>query len=173
VLVLWQSIDYAPAPMSSHPLGLLLFAGVSLAAFGCAPEIGDACETPLDCSAQGSRLCDRTEPGGYCTVSGCEHGTCPDESVCVSFRPCQERLAATYCMLKCSDDSDCRDDEGYRCTSAAKFGEDMMDAKILGKSSQRFCSIPPTFIAPERADAGKGDPGPPGDAGECRALSQD
>ena len=76
-------------------------------------------------------------------MQGCQAGTCPDEAVCVKFRPCQERLAETFCMLKCSDNGDCRSSDGYRCTSAAAFGETTMDAKILGKSTQKFCSIPP------------------------------
>jgi hypothetical protein len=141
---------------------------LALSLVGCAPAIGDACETPLDCSSQGSRLCDRTQPAGYCTVQGCEQGTCPEDSVCVEFRPCDERLAVTYCMLKCSDSSDCRDDEGYRCTSAAKFGEGMKDAKILGSTRQKFCSIPP-LAGTSPADAGA-DAGMVVDAGECRAF---
>lgn len=120
------------------------------AASGCAPEIGDDCKTSLDCSSQGSRLCDRTQPHGYCTLQGCEPGTCPDDSVCVKFRPEQERLAATFCMARCSDDGDCRSDEGYRCTSAREFGErDAGEAEILGRPEQAFCSAPPVMPEPE------------------------
>lgn len=115
---------------------------IALGAYGCAPKIGDSCSTALDCSAQGSRLCDRTQPGGYCTIQGCEENTCPGEAVCVKFRPEQERLAVTYCMRKCSDHSDCRG--GYECTSASSFGN-TGDAEVLGRSSQRFCSIPATM----------------------------
>src|SRR5690349_20983358 len=102
---------------------------------GCAPEIGDACETALDCSSQASRECDRTQPAGYCTIRGCEPGTCPDESVCIKFHPGQaqpgeesdlssqpERLATTYCMAKCSSNGDCRTGDDYHCVSAAEFG---------------------------------------------------
>ena len=92
--------------MSAPFLRFVFCAGLALAAVGCSPEIGDDCGTALDCSAQGSRLCDRTQPGGYCTIAGCERGTCPDEAVCVKFRPNLERLAVTYCMYKCSDHSD-------------------------------------------------------------------
>ena len=135
-----------------------LIVGLALAGFGCAPEIGDDCGSALDCSAQGSRLCDRTQPGGYCTIQGCEKGTCPDEAVCVKFRPSQERLAVTYCMFKCGDRSDCRG--GYSCTSADDFGSPG-DAEILGHASQRFCSIPASMpvgpSAPSTSDKNMSD----------------
>jgi len=120
---------------------LVLSLVLACAAIGCAPEIGDECETALDCSSQGSRLCDRTQPGGYCTIQGCERGSCPEEAVCVRFRPEVERLSTTYCMYACDDDDDCRDDEGYHCTKASEFGNGN-EAEILGRAGQGFCSIP-------------------------------
>jgi hypothetical protein len=111
-----------------------------LASVGCAPQIGRDCRNSLDCSAQGSRLCDRTQPGGYCTIMGCEQGTCPGEAVCVKFRPQQERLAVTYCMAKCETRGDCRDDEGYYCTLSKDFGQSA-EAETLGDPNQRFCAI--------------------------------
>ena len=122
---------------------------ISLVLVGCGQEIGDACETALDCSSQGSRLCDRTQPHGYCTLRGCERGTCPEESVCVKFRPEQERLAVTFCMYGCEEDDDCRNDEGYQCVRADAFGA-RGEAEILGSSSQRFCVARPR----EPVDAG-------------------
>lgn len=113
---------------------------VMIVAVGCAPAIGDECETALDCSQSGSRICDRTQPAGYCTIQGCERGTCPEDSVCVKFRPGLERLSATYCMATCETTSDCRDDEGYRCTSTTEFGAG--EAEILGRGAPQFCSIP-------------------------------
>lgn len=123
-----------------------LFA-VGLALVGCAPEIGDDCHSSLDCSAQGTRLCDRTQPGGYCTIGGCEKGSCPEEAVCVKFRANVERLAVSYCMLKCDDSGDCRDDDGYKCTRADNFGAPG-EAVVLGRQSQKFCSIPAQAPAP-------------------------
>lgn len=116
---------------------------LALSLVGCAPEIGDECGSALDCSAQGTRLCDRTQPGGYCTIAGCEKGSCPEEAVCVKFRADVERLAVTYCMLQCDDDGDCREGDGYECTRADEFGAEG-EAVILGRQSQRFCSIPAT-----------------------------
>ena len=46
---------------------------------GCQPKIGDACNTSTDCSTQGDRLCDTTQPGGYCTIFNCEPNTCPED----------------------------------------------------------------------------------------------
>lgn len=112
----------------------------TLVAVGCAPAIGDECETSLDCSSQGSRQCDRTQPGGYCTIGGCERGTCPEDSVCVKFRPTLERVAVTYCMASCEEDSDCRDDEGYACTSQAEFADGL--AEVLDGAGKEFCSVP-------------------------------
>src|SRR5262245_26278271 len=118
--------------MNARPL-LLLCALLALGLLACAPEVGDDCKTALDCSSQGSRLCDRTQPGGYCTIRGCEPGTCPEEAVCVKFRPSEERLAVTYCMRKCDDNGDCRSDEDYRCVAARDFGVDgVLEAEILG-----------------------------------------
>jgi hypothetical protein len=114
----------------------------SSALVGCADEIGDECETALDCSQSGSRACDRTQPGGYCTIRGCERGTCPEEAVCVKFRPEAERLAVTYCMFECEDNGDCRDDEGYHCTSMGMLGNGM-EAEVLDGAKKKFCSAEP------------------------------
>jgi hypothetical protein len=129
------------------------FACLWLASAGvaCTPEIGDSCSNSLNCSSQSSRECDRTQPGGYCTISPCERGTCPDEGTCVKFRPVQERLATTYCMRKCSDDSDCRDDDGYRCITAEDFGS-CNEAETLDGDTRRFCGLPRT-LAPDAGTA--------------------
>src|SRR5690348_74537 len=53
---------------------LFRFAGAlaaALIAVGCLPKIGDHCTTSLDCSQTGQRLCDTTQPDGYCTVFNC------------------------------------------------------------------------------------------------------
>ncbi|MGD8860022.1 MAG: hypothetical protein PVI30_08410 [Myxococcales bacterium] len=122
------------------PARISIFAFVALACVACQPEIGDECGTALDCSAQGSRLCDRTQPGGYCTIEGCERGTCPEEAVCVKFRPNVERIAVTYCMYECESDGDCRDGSGYACLRGDQFG-DGTEAEVLGGPRRRFCGI--------------------------------
>ncbi|HKU41033.1 MAG TPA: hypothetical protein VJR89_22880 [Polyangiales bacterium] len=132
---------------SSAPWVLVL-----LLAAACSPKIGDDCGNALDCSASGMRLCDSTQRNGYCTLDGCEEGTCPEESVCVQFgrqiddQPV-DRLSRTFCMAKCDKDSDCRNDEGYRCfnydaKNAPDFGaEGESEATVLG-GTQGFCALP-------------------------------
>lgn len=97
----------------------------------------------LDCSALGNRLCDQTQPGGYCTIPGCERGTCPDDAVCVLFEPLQPRLSRSYCMAKCDGQGDCRRDDGYRCLGSDTFGRaGMTEARVLDGAGERFCAQP-------------------------------
>ena len=99
------------------------FAAAALA-LGCQPNIGDPCKLHTDCSAQGTRICEPNLPGGYCTIFNCEPGKCPDDAVCVAYgvapsskRECAvqqiQRLERSFCMAKCSKQSDCR--SGYEC----------------------------------------------------------
>lgn len=74
--------------LPSLALPLLLFGAIFGAALGagCGKEIGDACVVSSDCSPNGDRQClDPSQNGGYCTIQGCDFGTCPDEAVCVRF----------------------------------------------------------------------------------------
>jgi len=58
----------------------------ALALGGCGKEIGDACAIDSDCSnGADNRICETASEGGYCTVRGCEHDSCPEDSVCVRF----------------------------------------------------------------------------------------
>jgi hypothetical protein len=54
---------------------------------GCGKKIGDECRTSIDCSQESERLCDISQPGGYCTLDGCDERSCPDEAVCIRFFP--------------------------------------------------------------------------------------
>jgi len=130
-----------------------ILASFALLVVGCGPAIGDDCSSSLDCSQQNNRVCDRQQPGGYCTVIGCENNSCPDDAVCVTFRPEPERLASTWCMAACEDTDDCRGDDGYRCRSAAQLNSVVADtAAVAYKPSAKFCVIPPTD--PGGSDAG-------------------
>lgn len=62
---------------------LILFGALALAA--CGNEIGDECIVSSDCSPNGDRTCIDPATGGYCTILGCDIGTCPEEGVCVRF----------------------------------------------------------------------------------------
>ena len=108
-----------------------------LAATGCQPEIGDECQTAIDCSALGDRLCDTSQPGGYCTEFNCEPDQCTDEAACISFNieldpACRSlddarfgRYGRTFCMFVCEDDTDCR--SGYQCVTPASQGSRIID----------------------------------------------
>lgn len=88
-----------------------LFAFVAMTALGataCAPEIGDDCNHSSDCSVNGDRFCDTAQPGGYCTVIGCDPDTCPDGALCVEWRFEPSRTAATWCMKSCGSNKSCR-----------------------------------------------------------------
>jgi len=87
-------------------LRVCLLLAFAITAFGCGKEIGDECLSDSECGT--SRTCDKASLGGYCTVTPCSEGTCPEGAVCVTFAS-----QDTYCMAACDDDSDCRD--GYSC----------------------------------------------------------
>lgn len=90
-------------------LNIVLF--MLFAFSGCAPQIGDECSSDLECGR--ARICDLASRAGYCTISPCEPGTCPEESTCVEFDN-----AETYCMATCESGDDCR--TGYTCHDDAE-----------------------------------------------------
>lgn len=127
------------SPRSSRfgSLARLALAAASALLVGCTPSIGDACAYATECSSRGDRVCDTTQPGGYCTVPNCGSGTCPEGSVCVLFGarepgcPLNDRatprLAQTFCMAVCGSDGDCRGE--YTCAkpSAAPWSGRILD----------------------------------------------
>lgn len=177
-----------------QPFHVARFALAAFAALvildGCTPKIGRECTTSLDCSQQGDRLCDNTQPGGYCTLFNCEPDKCPEgDGVCVAFLsqldpacgPTDDvswgRFERTFCMANCDDDSDCRD--GYECVQPAS-----RDGRIIDFSpvSDHICmvkinvtpvsaQIPEICVPPEvdfpltPYDPGKGGAGGMGGAG--------
>jgi len=92
----------------------------------CTPKIGDKCILSTDCSTQGSRQCDTSMPGGYCTVYNCGPNSCPDYAACYLFHPevqgCTyndrdpSRTGKSFCMAGCQSTSDCR--QSYECVDA-------------------------------------------------------
>ena len=111
------------APLSSR-LRSLAVALVALSA--CTPEIGDKCVLSTDCSTRGDRLCDTSQPDGYCTQFNCSKNSCPNNAACVLFNAAipgcgyddrsggyGSRVARAFCVASCGQDSDCR--SGYMC----------------------------------------------------------
>ncbi len=93
---------------------------------GCKSEIGDQCVLSTDCSTRGDRLCDTSQPGGYCTQFNCSTNSCPDNALCVLFNSSipgcgyddrsgryGSRVARAFCLASCDTDEDCRG--GYVC----------------------------------------------------------
>jgi hypothetical protein len=116
---------------------------------GCTPSIGDKCVLSTDCSIRGDRLCDTSQPGGYCTIFNCQGNLCPEEAACILFHPnvqgCQyddrspSRTGRTFCMRQCNTNSDCR--EGYVCADPR---QPPWSALILDDDqNQRVCIVPP------------------------------
>jgi hypothetical protein len=68
---------------------------VGLVGPACAKKIGDACSTNIDCAQDGMRICDLSQPGGYCTMDGCDEISCPSEAICVRFF--DQRFATKHC----------------------------------------------------------------------------
>jgi len=132
--------------------GLLAFAALlgGSAVGACAPKLGDGCERTQECSVNGDRTCDRSQPGGYCTIPDCSSGTCPDDGVCVRFQPDEPRLSRSWCMESCSSTHDCNRDR-YVCRTAAQLNRDSAEdvsgqtpqvAIVLDdNTSRKFCVV--------------------------------
>lgn len=144
----------------------LAFASAMVA---CKPQIGNHCATSTDCSQTGDRLCDISQPGGYCTIFNCEpRGSnastkCPDEAACISFGTsasplmgCQNDLGSTayqrsFCMKKCKHKSDCRD--GYVCRDLAS---DPRYQAVDVDGPTKVCTVDSPAPAPTLPDGEQG-----------------
>ncbi|WP_394839931.1 hypothetical protein LVJ94_23875 [Pendulispora rubella] len=124
-------------------LSLLISA---LIATGCTPSIGDSCTVSTNCSSSGDRLCDNSQPGGYCTVFNCQPDRCPEEAACVQFHAAvdgcpysdrSQRSAKSFCVKHCDSDSDCRPE--YRCAAP---GIAPYFAQILDRNQDRKVCVP-------------------------------
>src|SRR5262249_13731562 len=151
-------------------------------------HIGDDCSTNVQCNAQGTQECDVSQPGGYCTVEGCDLSSCPDESLCVRFFPvsasngpctfpdvakacavrdiclaegiCIEpRLERRFCMKSCSSKGDCRD--GYDCCSTDVGGAELLPRSNGDVPKGKFCAFRCEAPGSGSPDAGTGADGPP------------
>jgi hypothetical protein len=144
---------------------LLVLAVAATAGAGCKREIGDECKTAADCNPNGSRSCDATQPGGYCTIQGCDETSCPEEAACIRYFPAQYLTRACdpdslthdcaadeicleaglcaplstelrYCAKSCSSNDDCRG--GYECRLAGTRGS--MALTSNPESVVHFCA---------------------------------
>ncbi len=137
--------------LARDPRWLLVAALVGVVA-GCKPSIGDKCVLSTDCSTQGDRLCDTSQPDGYCTEFNCAADSCPDLAACVVFDSSipgcgyndragasGSRVARAFCVAKCGNDSDCRG--GYVCRSPH---QSPWNGIILDSDQTKLtCLVPP------------------------------
>jgi hypothetical protein len=141
----------------------------SLVAFGaltlaCGKDIGAECKTAWDCSQDNSRICDLSQPGGYCTMDGCDEKSCPSESVCIRFFPrrfpsasCADSAGCSadeiclpegicvprsserrYCAFECGNNGDCRG--GYECRQAGTEGSIALVVDPDPNNPPKFCA---------------------------------
>jgi hypothetical protein len=147
-------------PWAIHLLGLF---GLLFAFGGCKSKIGDSCTVSTDCSVNGDRLCDTTQPEGYCTVFNCTPDGCPeDQAVCVAFDSTScgsaargQRFQRTFCMKPCSSPSDCR--AGYDCIPLPE-PKNPEHAQVVDTNppSRSVCMVPAS-MNPMVTDAGSVD----------------
>jgi hypothetical protein len=83
-------------------IATVLFALVLASVAGCGHDIGDECRTSADCDPNGTRACDLSQPGGYCTIAGCDENSCPEDSACLLSFP-EQYLSTPKCDAACED----------------------------------------------------------------------
>jgi len=127
VSVLCKITEYFPLPAV---IFMLISWSGSFA--GCQAKIGDSCSKNVDCSPDGDRICDTTQPGGYCTVPDCQPGSCPDNAVCVRFW--SGAHSRNYCIKDCNGDGDCRG--GYYCAPHTNEIAQVLDE---GREDTGYC----------------------------------
>jgi hypothetical protein len=160
--------------------GIFVMLGLS----ACSSTIGSTCTQSTDCSTQGNRVCDTSQPNGYCTVFGCGDKTCPDQAVCVTFAvalpgcayndyEAPDRTSRTLCLAHCQQDSDCRTSDGYVCADpkgppwSARIVDDNQNQSVCIVAATPVDSgpMPPPAICnagrpvPEAGTGGEADTG--------------
>jgi hypothetical protein len=84
-----------------HMRQLLVFAALAVVVPACGHDIGDDCRSSVDCDPNGTRACDLSQPGGYCTIAGCDGKSCPGGSTCIRYFP--EMFLSKPCLPACED----------------------------------------------------------------------
>jgi hypothetical protein len=123
-----------------RPVGSLstaLAAAAALVAAGalaaCGKEIGDSCLVNTDCGADVNLVCDQASFDGYCTIPGCDYGTCPDGAVCIRF------FTASFENLPCTPATE--DLQGEASTNDCGIDEvcTLNGQCVPSSSESRFC----------------------------------
>jgi hypothetical protein len=153
----------SPRSRSALAVGALLCSALA----ACQPKIGDDCKVSSECGAGTvTRVCDTTLPGGYCTIYNCEPGSCPSEAICVAFHrtpsaapPCAQsqastRLARSFCLRRCQNDSDCRG--GYTCLDLHLAQNPQNAAVLESAGTDGHACVPPYSGPPLSPDTNPG-----------------
>lgn len=130
-----------PALMGTRLALLLSGLVLGLVLGACGKEIGDACIIGSDCSPNGDRLCDPASVGGYCTIQGCDYGTCPDEAACIRF------FTGNFTNKTCdpkATDADCEKQPELCCSldelCSIEGATDQISGHCVPRSSEiRYC----------------------------------
>jgi len=165
------SIDAMRLPVQGVWLLAVPFAALAAALTGCTPAVGDSCALSTDCATDGTRICDTSEPGGYCTVLNCTGNSlgsvCPDNALCVLFNPnipgCPYSAHApaptgtAQCRGRCARNSDCRADYVCAIPTSAPW-----NAKILDTDQAQAVCLPAlVFVDGGKSPVAYGYSGPP------------
>ena len=114
-----------------------LAAGLALAvagpSAGCGREIGDSCLIAADCGTDLNVICDVASIDGYCTIPGCDYGTCPDEAVCVRF------FTASFQDLPCNQATEDLDGEGSTNDCGLDEACTLTGQCVPASAEVRFC----------------------------------
>ena len=117
---------------------LVLTLAICVLAGACGRKIGDKCRDPIDCNNEDiTRTCDQSQPGGYCTIEGCDEKSCPDDSVCIRFFPNMEFLDK-LCLVK--DQTTCDPQElcvAYPPPANTPVTDPMPDGRCVPRSTEK------------------------------------
>jgi hypothetical protein len=115
------------------PRACLTFAlALVLSGAACGRKIGDNCQTAADCNPNGGRICDLSQPGGYCTILGCNETSCPSEATCIRYFPVE--YLSKPCNPFCED----------RACGGPDAGPDAGCPQICDQASPSSCPSGPT-----------------------------
>jgi hypothetical protein len=130
-------------------LSVVLFA---LLAVACGKSIGDPCTTNVDCATDGTRDCDLSQPGGYCTVLGCDEKSCPSESVCIRIFPYEvASLSGAQACLPCLQETQATDCPSKVCNTQGFCAPTGADDPNVGCTSDQIC-LPDGFCVPRNTE---------------------
>jgi hypothetical protein len=187
--------DRALASLVSSAAGAAAVIALPIVLAACTPNIGDKCQLSTDCAISGGRICDTSQPNGYCTILNCTPNSCPSGASCVLFQPSvpgctyddyhsPSRTGVSFCMAQCDQDSKCRQGDGYVCRDPTKqpwnaaIIDDNQSAQVCivapdPKTSPQPEASPPPVCGQSGADAGAEDAGAPEGGGPVEAGAAD